>query len=156
MIMDGLLMFDGTPAASGAPTPSSLAIAPGSQASANVIDLGTQRDLGVDAEMKVLVQVVEAFAGGTSLQVFLQGSTDNSAYTTMAESRAYPTAELTAGTRLLAIALPRPAGSQAIPRYLRLNYTVAGTMTAGTVIAGLVLDRHDSPVYPSNISVSAI
>ena len=145
MLLDALAQFD---------SGSSLAIAAGSQASANTLDLLNARDLGIDSgymPMKVLVNTGAAFASGGAgtLQVSFQGSTDNTTWTTYAQTRPYAIAELTAGSPLGNFDLPRPGDSTPAPRYLRLNYTVGGaTMTAGTVSAFLSFDRYDHIAYP--------
>lgn len=159
MILDALLMFD-PPSA-----PNNLAIAVGSQVSGNVLDLGITsgiptsasgggaRDIGIgdDPAMKLLVQVGTTFTSGGAgtLAIALQGAIDNgagapAAFSTWWSSPAYALATLIQGARLYDMDMPRPPDGIAIPRFLRLNYTVGGaTMTAGTVIAGIVLDRHD-------------
>ena len=124
--------------------------------SADVIDLQNARDLSVgdNPAMKVLCQVGTALTGGTSVQVQVQGSTDNTTFYTMAESIANVTAALTAGAELCNMHLPGPNAGQAIPRYLRLNYVVAGTYGAGTVNAGLVLDKQRNIAYPAGLNVT--
>lgn len=146
MIIDGALLFDSAHA---------ITAASGTEASTNVLDLLNARDLGVMnwPALKVLVQVIQAFAGGTSMTVALQGSTDNVTYTTMVSQAAVVTANMAVGTRLLDIDMPRPAPGAAIPRYLRLLYTTVGTFTLGTVTAGLVLDRQDFIAYPAGINI---
>lgn len=157
MILDGLQTFDSA---------SSLAIAVGTQPSANVLDYGITsgiptsangggaRDMGVgdDPAMKLLVQVGTTFtsAGAGTLSVALQGAVDNgsgapAAYSTWWVSPVYALATLVAGERLLDMDFPRPPAGIAVPRYCRLLYTVAGaTFTAGTIgYAGVVLDRDD-------------
>src|SRR5437867_74417 len=115
MILDGQLVFD----ASGTTITTTAT-------STNVIDLSVARDLGVgdNPALKLAITVGTAFTStaAATLQIQVQGSTDNSNFTVMAESRAYAIADLTAGTSLFPIDLPRPGGAQAIPRYLRLNY----------------------------------
>lgn len=133
-------------------------------ASNNVIDLGTARDLGVgdDSAIKLMAIVSVAGVGGTSMQIAVQGSVDNSSWTTMATGPAILTANLTIGTRLFDIDLPRIAGpfpdrpgaSQALPRYLRLAYTAAGTFTAGRFFGFLTLDRHDQIAYAPGVTIA--
>jgi len=162
MILDGLLQFSGTAGtnvASGTGTDSPTT---GAQFSNNVIDLGVGRDLGIgdDPAIKVTVACVTTFTGGTSLQISVQGSTDNSTFTTMASGPVIVEANLIAGTHLCDIDLPRIAGalpdrpgaSQALPRYLRLGYTSVGTHGAGALYAYLNLDRHDQIAYPSGFT----
>jgi len=177
MILDAFLMFDNPSA------PRDLAQVAGDYASTNIIDwglidslpaegAGTQgRDMGIgdDPALKLLVQVSEAFAGGTSLQVAFQGSIsdasgDPAAWTTWYTSPAVALADLVVGQRILNIDMPRPPGGVAIPRFVRLLYTIVGTMTGGEVISGLVLDRNDQPYsgtvsetlggYPAGINVA--
>jgi len=161
MILDALLQFDNAV---------SLAIAAGTQASTNTIDLGVTsgiptsasgggaRDIGIgdDPAMKLLVQVTTTFTSGGAgtLSVALQGAIDNgagapAAFSTWWTSPAYALATLNAGSRLYDMDMPRPPDGIAIPRFLRLLYTVgAATMTAGNVSAYIVLDRDDQ-IYQS-------
>lgn len=174
MILDAFLEFD--------PTGTSVAIAAGTQASTNIIDLHGDtmipnlaanqgaRDIGIGdtPAMKICVQVDTAFAsaGSTgSIQVAIQGAPDNGSdapgtYVTMATGPLYVVPGV--GTRLLDIDMPRPKDGN-LPRYLRLLYTVATqTMTAGKVNAHLVLDRMDQPsqtagvmgAYPAGIYIN--
>lgn len=173
MILDGLLMFD---------TAANLAQVAGTYTCANDIDLHMAgiptlsanqgaRDMGIgdDPALKLLVVVTTSFAGGTSLVVNFRGAADNgsgaaASYTTYYSSPAILTATLVAGARLMDMDVPRPPAGVAIPRFLRLTYTVAGTMTAGVVESGIVLDRHDQPYsgtanstlggYPAGINIS--
>jgi hypothetical protein len=176
MILDGLLVFTGPSGTGDLPTT-------GTQNSSNVLDLGLvglpasisggggggARDIGIgdDPAMKLLVQVLTAFTGGTSLQVALQGAPDSGtgtpgAYTTMLTGPAVVEANLIAGSRILDDDMPRPVPGQAIPRYLRLSYITVGTHTAGAIFGTIVLDRHDLPLqsnatlggYPAGITVA--
>lgn len=126
--------------------------------STDVVDLANARDLGPGTPIRVLCQVAVAFAttNAATLQVQVQGSTDNSTYSTYAESRAYAVTECDViGTRLLDIDIPRPSGEAAIPRYLRMRYVVGtGDFTPGAVTAAFVLDRDDIPQYPSGFAVA--
>lgn len=170
MILDALLQFDNA---------ASLAIAAGTQASTNVIDfgLGTStnpaipsnangggaRDMGIgdDPALKLLVQVSTTFTSGGAgtLSVAIQGAPDNGSgapgsYTTWWTSPTYALATLVAGARLLNMDFPRPPAGVAVPRFVRLLYTVAGaTMTAGAVSAYLVLDRDDQMYNSTNNAV---
>ena len=170
MILDALLQFDNA---------ASLAIAAGTQASTNVIDfgLGTStnpaipsnangggaRDMGIgdDPALKLLVQVSTTFTSGGAgtLSVAIQGAPDNGSgapgsYTTWWTSPVYALATLVAGARLLNMDFPRPPAGVAVPRFVRLLYTVAGaTMTAGAVSAYLVLDRDDQMYNSTNNAV---
>jgi hypothetical protein len=158
MILDAFLQFDSAV---------NLAQVVGTYNSTNVIDLHITapsipvlanlqgaRDIGIgdDPAMKLLVQVVTAFtsAGAATLSAALQGATDNgsgapSTFNTWWTSPAYALATIAVvGARLLDMDMPRPPAGIAIPRFLRLLYTIGGaTTTAGTVAAYLVLDRMD-------------
>src|SRR5260221_6814524 len=94
MIIDGLLLFTGTSngatatIANGANTD---APTTGTQNSSNILDIGVKsglpasavggggaRDLGIgdDPAMKLYIQVITAFAGGTDLTCLLEGAPD--------------------------------------------------------------------------------
>ncbi len=178
MILDAFLQFDSAVA---------LAQVQGDYASTNVIDLhmttgipvlanlSGARDIGIgdDPALKLLVQVVTAFtsAGAATLVVKLQGATDNgsgspNAYSTWWISPAYALATIAvAGARLMDMDFPRPPAGIAVPRFLRLLYTIGGaTTTAGTVAAYIVLDRMDQMYqstgnavmggYPAGITIA--
>ena len=75
MIIDGALQFTGTAGVAGSPdTPTT-----GTQQSTNVIDLAVARDLGIgdDPALKLLIQILTTFTGGTSLDVQLQGFSES-------------------------------------------------------------------------------
>lgn len=110
--------------------------------STNVADLGALTDdrgialteFGPEGN-KIMLEVrvgATAFAGGTSVQVKLQDSADNSTFADLTLSAAILTASLVAGALMMKIALP-----STLRRYIRLAYVVAGTMSAGTVNAHL-------------------
>ena len=88
----------------------------------------------LDNNLYLIVEVGTAFVGGTSLEITLQTATDSSFTSPVAlyDSTAIALASLTANTVLVKI--PIPIG---LLRYLRVYYTVVGTMTAGTVSAFL-------------------
>ena len=128
-----------------------------SAASTDVIDLGVLTDIGEGRELELLVQVGTAFTavGAATMTVALQGSVDDSTFTDMAVSRAIGKADLTAGATLLNVSIPPVGAGQAVPRYIRVFYTVAtGPMTAGTVTAAILLDRQNNRAYPPGVTVS--
>ncbi|SDQ29292.1 Bbp16 family capsid cement protein [Paraburkholderia tuberum] len=138
MILDASLFFD------------SAAAITSTIPSTNTLDLWTFRDLGVDggkyAVPKLMCLVTTAFTtfNGATLQASFQGSTDNSAWTTYASSAAVPAAALVAGVRPFDLGLPRPPTGVAIPRYLRLLYTVGtGVFNTGALTSTLVIGRED-------------
>ena len=107
--------------------------------STNVIDLGVSlRDVGVGEPVRIIAIVEDAFAGLTSMAVSIETSNvENfgSGVTTLVTSQAVPAASLVAGYAFPPIHLPKGIDG----RYLRVNYTVVGTGTAGTVSTGVVM-----------------
>lgn len=104
--------------------------------STNVVDLGVDRDIGKGVPVPVVIQVTEDFATLTSLTAEIQTASDEafSSPEVLATSGAVPAADLVTGKQLALQYMP--LGTK---RYLRINYTVAGTTaTAGTVTAGVV------------------
>lgn len=180
MILDNLLQFDGPN------SPANLAQVVGTYNSGNTIDLGINsgiptsangggaRDMGIgdDPALKMLVQVGTTFTSGGAgtLQLALQGAVDNgsgapAAFSTWWTGPAYALAALNAGSRLYDMDFPRPPDGIAIPRFIRMTYIIAGaTMTAGTIVSGVVLDRDDQIYsgtdnsilggYPAGINVA--
>lgn len=123
-------------------------------ASTNVIDFGASskpvggkaniiKDLGKGNPVPIRIQVVEAFATLTSLTFALQVD-DNEAFgsaKTVFTSGAVAVADLKAGYVVPIEYVTRGTDE----RYMRLNYTVAGTTaTAGKVTAGIVLAGDDN------------
>lgn len=181
MILDALQFFD-LPSA-----PKNLnGVAVGTTPSTNTLDYGIlsgiptsangggARDMGIgdDPALKLLVQVGTSFASGGAgtLQIAIQGAVDDgtgnpAAFSTWWTSPAYALATLNQGSRLLDMDFPRPPDGIAIPRFVRLLYTIGGAQfTAGTLIAGVVLDRVDQAYqgtdnsilggYPAGITVA--
>ena len=103
-------------------------------ASTNVIDTGSNKDVGKYGDIPLLIQVVEGFNNLTSLTVTVQ-TDDNSAFSSAADvlSMTIPLASLVLGYKSPVITLPMK-----MERYIRLNYTVNGTApTTGKVTAGI-------------------
>ncbi|WP_292229325.1 Bbp16 family capsid cement protein [Brevundimonas sp.] len=103
------------------------------------------RDLGVGPEVPLLVQVVEAFAGATTVQVSYQTSdAENfgSGVDTVVSSGAVPVADLKPGFQFAIDQIPYKARK----RYSRLNFTVAGAGTAGKITAGIVAAVQKNPL----------
>ncbi|MEA8727989.1 hypothetical protein PZS04_23550 [Klebsiella pneumoniae] len=103
-------------------------------ASTNVIDTGSNKDVGKYGDIPLLIQVVEGFNNLTSLTVTVQ-TDDNSAFSSAADvlSMTIPLASLVLGYKSPVITLPMK-----MERYIRLNYTVTGTApTTGKVTAGV-------------------
>ncbi|HFZ2429921.1 TPA: Bbp16 family capsid cement protein [Klebsiella pneumoniae] len=103
-------------------------------ASTNVIDTGSNKDVGKYGDIPLLIQVVEGFNNLTSLTVTVQ-TDENSAFSSAADvlSMTIPLASLVLGYKSPVITLPMK-----MERYIRLNYTVTGTApTTGKVTAGI-------------------
>lgn len=103
-------------------------------ASTNVIDTGSNKDVGKYGDIPLLIQVVEGFNNLTSLTVTVQ-TDDNYAFSSAADvlSMTIPLASLVLGYKSPVITLPMK-----MERYIRLNYTVTGTApTTGKVTAGI-------------------
>ena len=103
-------------------------------ASTNVIDTGSNKDVGKYGDIPLLIQVVEGFNNLTSRTVTVQ-TDDNSAFSSAADvlSMTIPLASLVLGYKSPVITLPMK-----MERYIRLNYTVTGTApTTGKVTAGI-------------------
>lgn len=131
----------------------SLAQVVGTYASTNTIDLGapgtipwlggTQRnDVGRGTHrLQVLCQVITAFTGATAtvqFQLITSASANLGTPTVMDTTEAIAVATLIAGYQVRLSCIPHGVAQ----RYLGLQYLIAtATTTAGTVTAGLVLDR---------------
>ena len=133
----------------------------------SVINLQVPEDMGIgdgEAVPKLAIYVgtaVTGASGGMTINVQFQGSTDSSNWTTYAESGALTTASFVSGGPIFPIDIPkRPAGA-ALPQYYRLSLGVAAngtaSITAGTIMAGIVIQRADSDntsgAYPSGFTV---
>lgn len=143
MIIDVLLVFDqGTYSASTGMTGANQFANGATTTSTNILDLLNARDIGAGtindhADLTVEFMITTAYAGGTSVNFQIQGSTDSVTWTTYSETGAVPIASLTAGARLkLKMPIVNPDGGPA-PRYLRTAYVNVGNNTAGAVIAWL-------------------
>lgn len=114
--------------------------------SENVIDLGAtgtpisgvtalKSDLGI-SDVPLLIQVTEDFATLTSLTVSVQ-TDDNVGFgspKTVISTPAIPVASLKAGYKFPMVWVPRGTDE----RFVRLNYTVAGSnATTGKITAGI-------------------
>lgn len=102
--------------------------------STNIIDTEiANSNLGEGSQLKLYVKVNTTFTSGGSatMIVALQSSADNSTYVSEAISRTWAVADMTAGTDLLCINIPREHR-----RYLKLVYTIGtAAMTAGAIDA---------------------
>lgn len=110
----------------------------GAAVSTNVVKMASTEnglaEVAFGAPVPLLVQVVEDFAGLTSLKVEVQtaATEDFAEAKTLVEAEA-PVADLVAGYKFPIIQLPK--GNLG---YMRINYTPTGTATAGAITAGVV------------------
>ena len=114
-----------------------------------VIDFGSDRDVGAGEPLALFVHVTEDFVGTGTLIVVIESSNDEALTgdVELLRSSTYDVSELTAGSRLLPVNLPR-----GVKRYLQLRYLVGGSaFTGGAVKAGLVRDVQDKKSFPSGI-----
>jgi len=167
MILDRLLTFTGAVGtsivdswAAGDPTESTNVIDWHMAGLPTLSNLQGARDMGIgdDPALKLLVQVITAFAGGTSIVFTLQGAPDNGSgapgtYVSWWASPIYTAAQLVVGARLLDMDFPRPPAAVGVPRFVRLLYTNVGTFTAGEIYAGIVLDRMDQMYQGTNNAI---
>ncbi len=143
MYIDGLLQFSSNQAVTT------------TAVSTNVIDLLNARDIGIgDDSLSIVAVPSVTFTGGTSIQVVLQGSADNSTFTDMVSGSVVAVANAVQGARLANFDMPLVAPGQALPRYIRLNYVVVGTMGAGQITSMIVLDRQANLQYAPGIAIS--
>jgi hypothetical protein len=162
-MIDPSLVFDGTFNANGSVNGVALT---NTTTSTNTIDWLVGRDMGAGALLAIHLDVTQTFAGGTSLQVDLEvGATAGGTFFALALSPVIPVAQLIAGSPIFRIGYPlnqvlnAVAGIRNTPgRYVRLNYTIVGTMTAGAVFAWMtpIEDRDQFTVYNNNYTANTI
>lgn len=120
--------------------------------STNTIDLGVARDLG-PAKLELVIDINTAFAGGTSM-AFAYITSDNadlSSPVVVAQTPAIVLASLVSGSEWLRMEIPANSPGS-MKRYIGVSYTVVGTMSAGAVTAGVVLDRQVDTIYASGLN----
>lgn len=106
--------------------------------STNIVDHGSDRNIGLGEPLSVLV-TIDVAAGGTAptLAITVQAD-DNAGFASPAEvatsGTAYTAAQMTAGAKFV---IPIPA-NLTTERYTRLNYTVGGTTPTVTLTATLL------------------
>jgi len=130
-------------------------------------------DIGIGAGVgnpKIVANVIQAFNNLTTLQIQLQAAPDTGGSTntisgltfhTMMQTDALPLALLTANTLILSEYWPRRRVGDALPRFIRLNYVVVGTVpSTGTITADVSVGGVDDATntlqqYPANFTVAA-
>jgi len=119
--------------------------------------LGGARDIGIgdDPMLKLLIMVTVPFtSSANTLTCSLSGAPDSTttpgtpgSYTVMWTSpAAVPASSMTtAGIYLSNVDVPRQIPGQPMPRYLKVTFTASAALAAGSVYAGIVIDRFDQP-----------
>ncbi|WCE04429.1 Bbp16 family capsid cement protein [Pseudoxanthomonas sp. JBR18] len=121
--------------------------------STNVIDLtplkAAARDVGVGQPVYLVLTTPTTLAGTSPTVTVAIQTDDNAAFSSpavLATSAALIPAAFAAGP----VVIPLPSGAE---KYLRLSYTTGGTVSAGTITAGLTLDPQRWKSYPRNYTV---
>ncbi|MGL4232690.1 MAG: Bbp16 family capsid cement protein [Casimicrobium sp.] len=125
-----------------------LAGAAATTVSTNTIDLlDAVNDQGIGHPVRALVNVTEAFAGGTSVKADLieSANANLSAPTVLVAGVAVVTAQAIAGKRLLDVRIPNTT-----KRYLGFQYTTVGVHTTGKIDAQLLVDVPHPRYLPTN------
>lgn len=122
------------------------AVTTGTQYSTNSYDLGSARDVGRGANLRVVATIDTTFAGGTSLQVNIveSANSDLSSPTVLVAGAVTVEASLTAGTKLVDSPMP-----QTTKRYLGLQFVTVGTHGAGALTGGIVIDSDSGTYFPA-------
>lgn len=156
-MIDAATLLEGTVSAASVVTGTAITA---SRVGTNVLDLGSNRDIGAGKDINIRTVVTEAFATLTSLTMAIQSSADNSAFVELLVSPAFAVANLVVGTEWI-YTLPRkqlndPAAGTP-NRYLRLNWTVGGSdATAGKVFSYITggEDADAFQAYPRGYSMT--
>lgn len=119
----------------------------------DVVDVGNAySDIGSSEKLELAINVsTTATAGGAATVTFaLQDSADNTTFTDLSVTKAYPVAELVAGKQIV---IPVPPSAR---RYVRGNFTVAtGPLTAGVFNANIVNCAQRNVAYPNASAIGA-
>jgi hypothetical protein len=166
MIMDNLLLFDGSVSSAGALSGTTITsgwanpATPATYTSANTIDTSQiagaataqGRDIGIgdDPALLLLVTAMTAITGSanSTLQIALAAAPDGGSgtpgsFVVIAQSPAYAvgTGGIAAGTELFRIPVPASLSS-ASPKFYQVQYIVGtANISAGSVLATIILDR---------------
>ncbi len=120
----------------------------GTIVSTDSIDLLTaNRNVGRSFPMRMHATLSAALVGGTSVvaQMITSANANLSTPTVIATGATILTANGTAGAEIFDAPIPGTA-----QRYLGMQYVVAGTMSAGTVTAGVVAETDNQPYISMN------
>ena len=121
------------------------------------VDLGVSQDIGAGHPTYLIIQVSEAFAGGTSCQFVLASDAQDPLAADGSETRHYASdvftiAQLTLG---FTMSIPLPSGDTiqgedrtGYERFLGIETVQVGTMSAGAINAFLSPDSYGNVTYP--------
>jgi hypothetical protein len=166
MIMDALLLFDGSVSSGGTLSGAAITSAwanpatPATYNSTNTIDSSQLastssaqgRDIGIgdDPALLLVVSATAAITGSanSTLQIAIAAAPDGGSgtpgtFTVIAQSPAYAvgTSGIAAGTELFRTPIPVSPQS-ATPKFYQIQYTVGtANISAGSVLAAIILDR---------------
>jgi len=161
-VIDTFLQLSGSYSGSTV-TPQNVFASGAAVVSTNVVDVtggsatGQIADIFKGEELELLINVITAFAGGTSAE-FQLVSADNAALSTnltvLASSGAIPIASLGAGKQIRVCGAPQDP--RTLRRYVGLNVVNVGANSAGAVLAALTPFDGDLPIpsYSSGFTVN--
>jgi hypothetical protein len=163
MIMDSQLNFSSAQAITSSAASSTISAY---DQSGGVTNIGNATRFGADLgvfegldKVKIVVGISTTFttSNGATLNIQFQGSTDSVTWTTYIESGVLAASVLTVGSSWV-FDWPRKALGAAMPKYVRLYYTVGtGAFTAGAVNGNVVLNADGwvgiADQYPANYVV---
>lgn len=127
------------------------------QATSQSADIGGGGPLDSPPMIVALVGTAFTAGGSATLTITLQSAPDTTnsgtpgSWTDVASTPAIAVANLIAGAAAARFVVPPKTPGQTLPRFYRLNYTVAtGPMTAGTMNAFIATGADNSAIYSSN------
>lgn len=119
--------------------------------STDSVDFLRAFDLGAGRDVNVLAQVVQAFGGGTSVDIQIVLADDgalSSNLTVVGASGPIPIAQLTAG-RTFNIAAGWRANYRG-QRFMGVRYALVGAVVSGSMFAGVIGDVQDGAKFYAN------
>lgn len=119
-------------------------------ASSNLIDMGAIRDVAVGQPLYVLISVETALTNTGTVTITVE-SDDNASFSSATTQQTIGVLQTSAvGTKLIAPLYPADNSE----RYMRLKYTVSGTVDTGKVDAFLSNAYEHVPHYADAVTIS--
>lgn len=119
-------------------------------ASTNLIDMASIRDVAVGTPLYVLIYVSTALTNTGTVTITIE-SDDNASFSSAVTQQTIGVLQTSAaGTKLIAPLYPADNNE----RYMRLKYTVSGTVDAGAVDAFLSVAYEHVPHYADAVTIS--